>query len=190
MFQLCLCDFAGVSPRMLGVTSQACRPKRLWELGWRGPLSPLNRMSAGCTFEVWDLIWNVKLQKSEAGRRRAKLQIWRFSFLCGMLNSESGPLFSRHRRDTHAQKNPHKDNNRLILSLESTIWLSLLSVFLPSRVTLCIISKIDGARRRHSGCHAGRVEIEISDVSVSFYIIISLTNSCGLQIECIQAAPP
>lgn len=49
--------------------------------------------------------------------------------------------------------------------------------------------KTDETERKHFGCHAARVEIKISDVSVSFYIIISLTNSCGLQIACIHTAP-
>lgn len=130
-------------------------------------------------------MWSCRNQRQGGVARNCRFRDFPFYVACLIQNP--APFFFHHGGD--------KDTKTTIVS--SAPWkarfdylCSTSSFAAPSRVTLCIISKIDGARHSHSGRHAGRVEIEISDVSVSFYIIISLTNSCGLQIECIRAAPP
>lgn len=84
--------------------------------------------------------------------------------------------------------------DRLILSLERKRWQSLASSdFFPPFLhfpSLFVRSETDETEQNRFGCHAVRAEMKISDGSVSLYIIISLTNSCGLQIACIHTAPP
>lgn len=61
---------------------------------------------------------------------------------------------------------------------------------LPPPMPLFVRVEIAEAEQSHSGQHAARTEMEISHMSVSLPKIISLTNSCGLQIACIRRAPP
>ena len=82
-----LCDFTCVQLCMLGLTSsqfpqQGPRTIQKHLRPWRtSSLSLLNRKSTDCMFEVPNLIWQVKQQKSEAWRSGMKLQIQRFSSL-------------------------------------------------------------------------------------------------------------
>lgn len=77
----CQFDVTCVTLCMPGTTlsqspQQAHKPHRnISEPREPHPISLLNRMSSDCMFEVQNLIWQVKQQKSEAGRSWVKLQI-------------------------------------------------------------------------------------------------------------------
>lgn len=92
--------------------------------GW----APAARLKCG----ILSGMWSCRNQRQGGFVRNCRFRDFPFYVACLIQNP--APYFSTtegtaaHTR-TKKKKKPHKDNNRLIPSLESTIWLSLLNVF-------------------------------------------------------------